>query len=800
MNSMNSTRRAAPPRPAVPFTSFCLALWGAFALTLWTPSLRAEAPASATTPSSSGDQLETIVVTAQKRSESLESTPISITAITDATIARTGVSNLADLAEKAPNVTFKFTAPISGASNAATVFIRGIGQSDFALTTDPGVGVYVDGVYTSRSVGGVLDVLDLERVEILRGPQGTLFGRNTIGGAISLITKEPSFDKSGGSVQFTTGNLDQIYLRGSLNIPLAEDLAVRLSFSSKSRDGYVNTGFAPSSPFYTKALTNLGNESRQAARAELLWKPAESFAVNFSGDFSHVNENNAPAVLVGVTGATSPANGPIVFLYNLFEAPTTTLPGFPNGQYSASNFVTGRTDTTYATGPNGTRLRSYGGALTLTYTVVPDWIIKSITAYHREAGTFARDADGSPIPLTENIDLDYQHRQFSEELQTTGSALDNRLKVVGGIYYFSEFGSDPLTVFFPSSFGLLNVTQDVVDNSSKAGYGQAAYSITDALSLAAGVRYTRDQKQFLANETLTITGAGGTAATGAPVGAVIPLIPPNSNVSQTFTNSSPRVSLDYRFDERTLAYASFSRGFKSGGFNLRYVAPRPAVSTFGPEKADSYEVGVKLENAARTWQLNAAAFDTKYSNVQLTYFQTLGAPVTANGGDARIEGFEIELKAKPVRDLNAGLNVGYLDAHYTGLRPGLNVGATAPEQFITLESRLPNTPRWAGSADIDYNIRVPSRGSLLVAANARFSTLVYNDAQNSPFLRQRGYGIVNASVAYTPESATWTLRAYIDNLADKRYIVSGDSNFGIGFHEAEFNPPREYGIGVTYNF
>jgi len=156
--------------------------------------------------------LEEIVVTAQKRAENLERTPIAITAFTAATIARTGVSNLADLAEKAPNVTFKFTAPISGASNAATVFIRGIGQSDFALTTDPGVGTYVDGVYLSRSVGGVLDVLDLERVEILRGPQGTLFGRNTIGGAISLLTKRPSFGETSGSVQLTGGSRNQLYL------------------------------------------------------------------------------------------------------------------------------------------------------------------------------------------------------------------------------------------------------------------------------------------------------------------------------------------------------------------------------------------------------------------------------------------------------------------------------------------------------------------------------------------------------------------------------------------------------------
>ena len=188
--------------------------------------------AAAAADESEPQGLEEIVVTAQKRSENLQQTPIAITAFTAATIAKTGVSDIAELAERAPNVTFKFTAPISGASNAASVFIRGIGQSDFALTTDPGVGTYVDGIYLSRSVGGVLDVLDLERVEILRGPQGTLFGRNTIGGAINLLTQKPNFAQVDGSVQIVGGSRNQLYLRGDLNIPLADALAVRLDRKS----------------------------------------------------------------------------------------------------------------------------------------------------------------------------------------------------------------------------------------------------------------------------------------------------------------------------------------------------------------------------------------------------------------------------------------------------------------------------------------------------------------------------------------------------------------------------------------
>ena len=744
--------------------------------------------------------LEEIIVTAQKRSENLEQTPIAITAFTAATIAKTGVSNLADLAERAPNVTFKFTAPISGASNAASVFIRGIGQSDFALTTDPGVGTYIDGIYLSRSVGGVLDVLDLERVEILRGPQGTLFGRNTIGGAINLLTKKPDFAQTDGSVQVVGGSRNQVYLRGDLNIPLADSLAVRVAVSSKNRDGYVNTAFSPSSPYYRSALTNLGNEDRQAARAELLWKPLELLDVSFSSDYSRVRENNAPAVLVGVTGRTSPADGPIVFLYNLFEAPGTTLPGFPNGQYSAANFVTGSPDRTYATGPNGTRLDGYGSALTLDFHVAPNLSVKSISAYHHENGTFARDADGSPITLTDNIDTDYVHQQISQELQLTGSALDELLKFATGVYYFRETGSDPLTVVFPASFGLLNIAEDRVRNSSVATYGQASYQLLSDLTLTAGLRYTKDRKRFFTNQTLSITGPAGTAATGAPPGTVVPLVPPNSDVGQDFSNTSPRIALDYQVTPRALLYASFSRGFKSGGFDLRYVVPRAAVRSFGPERADVAEVGAKLENSARTLQLNLAAFTTRYRDVQLTYFESFGAPVTANGGDSRIKGFDLELKAVPATNLNVGVSAGYLDAYYTSLAPGLNAGATTPEQFITLESRLPNTPRWQLGIDLDYTVQLPQNRTLLFATNWRHSSLVYNDSQNSPFLRQAAYSIVDASTTFSAADDVWSLRVYVDNLADKRYIVSGDSNFGIGFHEAEFNRPREYGAGLTYRF
>jgi iron complex outermembrane receptor protein len=242
--------------------------------------------------------LEEVTVTAQRREERLQDTPIAVTAFTSTAIERLGVSNVQQLAEFVPNVRFDFTAPISGASNAAGVFIRGIGQSDFALTTEAGVGTYVDGVYMSRSLGGVLDVLDIERMEVLRGPQGTLFGRNTIGGAISIVSAKPS-DEFSGSSELQLGSSNRLYLRGTVNLPLTDTLKVRITASSKQRDGYVHSILVPAAAGSSQvprgsaipgggSQIDYGNEDRQAARLVALYDPHTSLTAEFSADYGRV--------------------------------------------------------------------------------------------------------------------------------------------------------------------------------------------------------------------------------------------------------------------------------------------------------------------------------------------------------------------------------------------------------------------------------------------------------------------------------------------------------------------------------
>lgn len=767
-------------------------LAGAVVTTLAAHAAQAEQVADA--PES--ETIEDIIVTAQKRQESMQATPIAISAFTGDSIAKKGLGDIQQVSRLAPNVSFDFTSPISGASNAASVFIRGIGQQDFALTTDPGVGTYVDGVYVSRSVGGVLDVLDIDRIEILRGPQGTLFGRNTIGGAISIISRRPEKEFS-GSLEASLGNYGRRYMRGSVNVPLGPETGMRISLSSKDKNGFVKTAFTPQQQIAlgAAALTDLGNENRQAARIVLTHEFSDRLSATLSGDYSRIRENNAADRLAGITGTL--ADGPLVFAYNTFGSTPAVIPVIGNDRYTEANYVTDR-DRTYSTGPNGSRINAWGTALTLDLTATDTMSLKSVTAYRKTTGAFNRDADGSPLVITETSNYAYRHEQFTQELQAVGNILDGSIKYVAGLFYFDEEGSDPLVVRLPVVVG--TIYQDVADvrNKSYAAYAQVTWSIAENLSLTGGGRYTKDKKRFLSDQYIVTGSASPFLFGGAPEGTVIPLVPRNSVAAQSFEKFSPRVSIDYRLGS-ALLYGSFSKGFKSGGFNLRYVAPRPSVLAFGPENATTFEIGTKVDTFDRKVRLNLAAFTTDYKGIQVTVFENLGAPVTLNAGDARIKGFEAELTALPVSGLELTANIGYLDSHYTEIRANPALVST-PEQILSLSTRLPKSPKWKGTLSGAYTYALGNGARLDARADFNFSSSYANDALNSRYLNQSSYQTLGLSAGYASPEQQWSLRLFIDNVSNERYIVSGDSNYGIGFHEANYSRPREWGATFSVNF
>ena len=731
--------------------------------------------------------IEEITVTAQRRQENLQDSPIAITAFTETSLEERLVTDISKLADFTPNVIFDTTAPISGLSNGAAVFIRGVGQLDFGLTTDPGVGTYIDGVYSSRSVGGVLDVLDIERIEILRGSQGTLFGRNTIGGAINITTKRPA-ETFGGMAELAVGEFDRRDFKGSIGLPVSERFRTKFALSSKKRDGFVDR---------VSVGDKLGDENRLSARAAFLAQPSDDIELQATLDYSDIDEQSAGSVLAGITEfagdqvqGLAPSS---TWAYNQVFVPAN--PGAV--PYVPANFVLPDKDRTLATGPTGTQLESLGATLTFAWSL-PWFEFKSISSYRDADGAFFRDPDNSPIQITETSNPNYSHEQFSQEVQVTGALVDERLQYVLGAYLFEEEGTDdvfvPIYGAIPTPDGLLGLPLHInnfvaVDNGSRAVFGQGTFAATERIAFTLGLRYTKDDKRFGYRQYISLDPAGTLFA--------VPLLGDGGpgEISDEFDELNMRVGLDYRLNDDTLLYLTYADGFKSGGFNFRYVVPRQLPLAFAPETLKSVEAGLKWQGLEDRLRINAAGFLSEYKDVQIQLFETGGGPLTQNAGVADIAGLELEVVFIPFAGLLLNAGFGYIDAKYDAL----NLPTTNVAQGVNLDTRLPNTPKTTINLSAEFS--QPLRwGSVAARLDYRYTDDLFNDAQNSPFLFQEAYHSLNASLTFSTADDRWDLSVFVTNLTDERFITSGDSNFGLGFHEANYSRPQEFGGALRYRF
>ena len=744
--------------------------------------------------------LEVIKVTAQKRVEPLQETPIAVTAFTPDALDRKGIDDISKLAEFSPNLVFDTQSPIGGASSAAAVFIRGIGNTDFSLTTDPGVGTYVDGIYVSRSIGGVLDVLDVSSIEVLRGPQGTLFGRNTIGGAINITSRKP-YDEIAGSVQVTAGNFNRLDFRGAIDIPFTDTFFSTFAIAKKDRDGYVDRVLVGDT---------LGGQDRLAFRSSFYYEPNENWNFQFSFDLTDYDEESAAGVAVGFTatdfGAGTSANSLIRFPD---LAPQDAI---ATGIADLQQFVVGEDiDQTFATGDNFSTVEAQGYSFIANY-LGDNFEIKYTGSLRETEAAFASDSDNTPFQITGIINPDYDVKQISHELQITGEL--SRFKYVGGIYRFDEDGEDnvfvPLALSTPdlsAGFEAALSNLAIVDNSSEAYYFQGTWATTDQLNLTAGVRHTIDEKEFnfsqfiggnFSEGTIDINPLpffpGAVTRDGTFTPGLLPLIGNGSGVvDDRFEETTYKLGADYQLQDNTLLYYSFSQGFKSGGFVLRYVASVPEPLSFEPELLDSHEIGVKWENSNKRLRINGALFFNDYSQIQVTLFDTLGGPVTANAGEATIQGLELEINALITDELLFEFGYGYTDASYDSLNeiPGLAL-------TIDEGAALVNTPENSINASLEYR-KAFGDDELSARIDYAYTDDIFNDSQNSAFLFQDAHTLINASITYTLNYDT-DIVLFAENLTDRRVLESGNSNFGLGFHEARFNRPREYGVTVRYKF
>src|ERR1700689_591528 len=497
-------------------------LWalGALGIVLPPPSF-AQTSTSADTGS-----LEEIVVTAEKRTENIQEVPIAITAFSESELRAKGATDIHGLSRLTPNVNLDAGSPFSGSNSVLSASIRGIGQDDFAFNLDPGVGVYVDGVYFARTGGANQNLLDVERIEILNGPQGTLFGRNTIGGAISIVTRTPG-DQLALQAQVSGGSYDRRDVAVMADIPLASNLLSTLTFSNEYRDGYQKRIPYPSPTPYvsdpvgamhssgTETFDTQGGENQQVARAKFLWKATDSLTATLSLDWTHTNQpSTASTVLATNTASPTAIFGAIynACLLGIPFAPTAALVcgprntvGTPLWQanlnpattrllYGPAVTNTGNIDATYATGENFDKLDSYGAALTTEWTLNPSFTLRSITGWRALHWTPGFDADGSPIDFFELSFAEGQH-QISEEVQLLGDLFDSKLKLVAGLYYFREAGYIHDYVTFGGR--LLQIDgPNSLETTSYATYVHADYRITDNIGLTLGGRESIDRKTF----------------------------------------------------------------------------------------------------------------------------------------------------------------------------------------------------------------------------------------------------------------------------------------------------------------
>lgn len=743
-----------------------------------------------------------IVVTARRREESLQDTPISISAFTTQALKQRGIETVTDIGNFTPNVRFNSSTPVSASNATAAIFIRGIGQNDYQLSADPGVGLYLDGVYISRGVGNVLDVLDIERVEVLRGPQGTLFGRNTIGGAVNVVTRKPG-NEFRGNFGLTTGSFERAQLNASVDIPIAPGIYSNVVGYYHNRNGYVE-GAIPGAP-------DLGDTDALAGRLAFRFEPTSRLTIDVSVDGSRSREESAPNVLIFAdetadaaaiyNGALSGAPG---ICANPADPSRLSDPRCFNNQWALGPFShAGTFETpyplfdTFGSRPyqSGSETDIWGANATIEWELGPDISVKSITAYRSVEGFWTRDADHTPFSIVQTIN-DWNQEQFSQEVQLLGSLVDGRLDYVFGAYYADEQGVHLDVVSILDAIFLSGAD---LEAKSLAFFGQATFEIIEGLDLTAGIRWTEDKKTFFnTNQIVAVAGL----FTGAPLnpdGSGLmdgdPLMGPAGNATIKDSAWTPMINLAYRWNDSLMTYVSYSEGFKGGGFTQRVFPPLGFIPTFRPEFSTTYELGFKAD-IGRIARLNGAVFRNDYIDLQLTVNDpTLGfAPIVQNAAAARIEGFELEFDLRPADGLQLQAGLGYLDARY------LEVDIAGRNAGVSVDDSLQNAPEWTISTGISYDWEIGDLGYLTPRVDWSYRSTIANDAVNTPLLIQRGYQLLNSSISFRDSSERFSLRLAVNNITDEVFLSSGYFDAFAGIVEGVYGRPREWSLTGSYRF
>jgi len=767
------------------------------------------------------DSLQEIVVTAQFRQEKLQDVPIAITAINAAGMDARNYTNLTDIANSAPNVTMFEPSAAFGKTNAA--FIRGIGEGDFNLAaSEPGVGVYIDDVYFATSLGSAFDLYDLDRVEVLRGPQGTLQGKNSIGGAINLVSKKPTGDGT-GYVDVTLGDFSRRDFKAAYDMTVTDGLFLRVSGFEQYRNGYVtrvnyacaNPQPAATAPGVTNLVTNaqgytvntgapqylqgnapgsLGggcNEGTEGGidtrgfRGQLRWVINDKMENNFTAYVVDDTSEAAAETLVQTVPGQIGYNAALLATF---------------GQQFDNRFITKNFYTSYANFydltlqeaiPNTNSMHQWG------FSNVYDWDIfnkahfKSITSFLGYWTDFSDDQSASPLPLAWAYNL-VDHQQFTQEFRLTGNAFDQLDWATGAFYYNGQ--STNRGQINIALFGLNFYQNSPLLDHNIAVFGQVTEHVTDQFSLTAGVRETHEDKEYTYQSFFGRLGP----------------------YAVNYSHTDWKADAEYKFTPDVMAYASASTGFRGGGFNPRPFAA-DQINAFQPEKLIEYELGTKTQWFDHKLTFNADVFYGDYSSLQ---FQTQliqdGIPYAgiSNIGAANIYGYEVEIEARPVGGLAFNGSIGYTDFKFKDLGNAVGCGgfanpvaAAAAGECIAgnpgYSDRPTGQPKLKANVGVAYEFPVPGGSTLTPRLDATYQGKVFeDDVNNTPGAIIDSRTLLSGRVQWVSADTKWSVAALGTNLTNKQYYISlfDLRAFGEGMETGQPGAPREWAVNLHYKF
>ena len=800
------------------------------------------------------NDVQDIVVTAQFRETRLQDTPIAITAVNAAMLEARGQTDITQVAAQAPNVSLR-PQPQNGGTGLIA-FIRGVGQTDFNYALDPGVGVYIDDVYIPTLSSSLLELIDLERVEILRGPQGTLAGKNSIGGAIKLFTAKPKGDNS-GSLQVGYGSYNSLNVRGMADFAITENLAMRVSGLSRSSDGYVAMlDYGQTHPNSNVKGNNsrgngnadyqsMGGQNITAVRAALRWTGSK-VEVNLSGDYTREHSEPVPVVVIAA-GAPSANFNPRSTGQSRDAVGTPLLVGkdgnpipldcrfVPAGPYSCdtganlqgydprfvsySNFMDAMAPSAqapfkpYFSLPI-TQFTGWGVQGDITFDLNDNLNVVYIGSYRKYESKFGQDQDGTPVPIAQ-LDNQLNHHAFTSEIRLNFKAGDGLLEGTVGGFYLDQKGIYTARVdlnYVGPTIDFLH-GPDTTPSETKAVFGTVTLHPIEGASITGGIRYTKDKKDY----TYYRSNPDGTIPNPAlcfanPAGGSI-VAYPNCILAGIYgiTGSFKgdrwdwRIVGDYRFSEQFLAYASVSTGFKGGGVN-----PRPFVADqrlpFNPETLTTYEVGFKADLFDRRVRLNGAAFLNKYEDIVLGKTicpeSSLPSPCPRpnNIGSADVKGFELEATIRPADGFTLDGGISVLDFKYTSPTtgtPAVLVGSQIPASGIT-----PYTPELSYSVGAQYDYQTDI-GLFSIRFDGSYQGELYSNAENTIWSKIDSRFIGNGQVSFTDADKAWKFTFEVKNMFDKYYFLSKSdvtSPGNLGVVTGVPGLPRTWMASVRRNF